>query len=116
MRYAVYEKAQDELRELQMKEGYIDQYIADFERPAHRAGMGINDLNTLHLFSTGLPLRLAEECIKLDNPLNFEQWAKAARRQQRNWILIQSIKAQRGDMTPQSSQPQRRNPRRGQFF
>ena len=35
--YAVHEKAYEQLRNLKMKEGNVDQYIADFEFLAHQA-------------------------------------------------------------------------------
>jgi retrotransposon gag protein len=69
--YAVKEKAQDELHKLQIKEGNIDQYIADFSLLAMDTQVDPNKPTVLLLFYQGLPQRLAEKCIKLDSPNDF---------------------------------------------
>jgi len=76
--YAVHEKAHKQLRNLKMKEGNIDQFIADFEFLAHRAQVNTNDPTILHLFKMGIPVRLMDTCIDHGPPMNFEQWMKAA--------------------------------------
>jgi hypothetical protein len=84
MDYAVKEKAQDELYKLQMKEGNINQYIADFSLTMMNAQVNPNEPMALMLFYQGLPQRLAKKCIKLDIPLDFASWTKAAQRNQQN--------------------------------
>jgi retrotransposon gag protein len=69
--YAVKEKAQDELHKLQMKEGNIDQYIADFSLLAMDTQVDPNEPTVLMLFYQGLPQRLAEKCIELDSLSDF---------------------------------------------
>jgi hypothetical protein len=91
--YAAHEKAHDTLRSLKMKEGNVDQYITDFEFLSHRAHVDVNDPTVLQLFSTGLSLKLAEACVNLEKPGDFEQWKKAAQSQQRNWIIKQGLRA-----------------------
>ena len=54
--YAVYEKAHEQLRNLKMKDGNIDQFIADFEFLAHRAQVDTDDPTVLHLFKMGIPV------------------------------------------------------------
>jgi retrotransposon gag protein len=76
--YAVKEKAQDELHKLQMKEGNIDQYIADFSLTMMDAQVDPNKPMVLMLFYQGLPQRLVEKCIELDSPSDFASWTKAA--------------------------------------
>jgi retrotransposon gag protein len=76
--YAVKEKAQDELHKLQMKEGNIDQYIADFSLLAMDAQVDPDEPTVLLLFYQGLPQRLAEKCIELDSLNDFTSWMKAA--------------------------------------
>jgi hypothetical protein len=90
--YAIHEKAYEALRDLKMKNGNIDQFIANFQFLAHRALVNMDNPTVLYLFKTELPLRLAEECVKLERPRTFKQWAKAVQAQQCNWIVIQGLK------------------------
>jgi retrotransposon gag protein len=53
--YTMKEKVQDELHKLQMKEGNIDQYIADFLLLAMDAQVDPNKSTILLLFYQGLP-------------------------------------------------------------
>jgi retrotransposon gag protein len=53
--YTVKEKAQDELHKLQMKEGNIDQYIANFSLLTMDAQVDPNEPTILLLFYQGLP-------------------------------------------------------------
>jgi hypothetical protein len=75
--YDIHKMAHETLRDLKMKGGNINQFIADFQFLAHQALINVDDPMVLHLFKTGLPLKLAEECVKLKRPRTFEQWAKA---------------------------------------
>jgi hypothetical protein len=94
--YAIKEKAQDKLHKLQMKEGNINQYIANFSLTAMDAQVDPNEPMVLMLFHQGLPQRLAEKCIELDSLSDFASWTKAAQRNQRNWILIQALRRKGG--------------------
>ena len=89
--YAMHERAQDELRKLKMKEGNIDEYIAQFASLVHHAGMDPNDPSTMRLFAQGLPKGLADLCIDIDSPETFIEWTKAALRHHCNWLKKQSI-------------------------
>jgi retrotransposon gag protein len=109
--YAVKEKAQDELHKLQMKEGNIDQYIADFSLLAMDAQVDPDEPTVLLLFYQGLPQRLAEKCIELDSPNDFSSWTKAAQRNQRNWILTQALR-RKGGKTPGTPRPNNPPPTR----
>jgi hypothetical protein len=60
----------------------------------------MDDPTVLYLFKTRLPLRLTEECVKLERPKTFEQWAKATQAQQHNWIVIQGLKAHHAASNP----------------
>jgi hypothetical protein len=71
--YAEHERAQDELRKLKMKESNVDEYIAAFQLLGHHMGMNLNDPSALRLFVRGLPKSLADLCIDIDSPKNFEQ-------------------------------------------
>jgi retrotransposon gag protein len=94
--YAIKEKAQDELHKLQMKEGNIDQYIANFSLLAMDVQVDPNEPTILLLFYQGLPQRLAKKCIELDSLNDFTSWMKAAQRNQRNWILTQALQRKGG--------------------
>jgi retrotransposon gag protein len=102
--YTVKEKAQDELHKLQMNEGNINQYIADFSLLAMDVQVDPNKLTVLMLFYQGLPQRLAEKCIELDSPNDFTFWTKVAQRNQWNWILTQALR-RKGGKPPTTSQP-----------
>jgi hypothetical protein len=76
--YTVHEKAHDDLRKLKMKEENVDQYITDFQLLASWALIDLDNPTAIHIFQMGLSIELAAACINLKNPINFEQWAKAA--------------------------------------
>ena len=58
--HAEREQAQNALKNLKMKEGKIDEYIADFERLAHHAGIDLDDPSNMRTFAQGLPGPLVE--------------------------------------------------------
>ena len=98
--YAKNQKAQDAMRELKMKDGNIDGYITAFERLAHRAEVGPNNPSNIRLFAQGLPHPLVEVMIRNDNPETFQGWCNSVQKQQRNWIMIQSLKKNYGSAQP----------------
>ena len=110
--YTVKEKAQDELHKLCMKEGNIDQYIADFQLLAMDANVDLDEPTVLQLFYFGLPTGLAEKCIFNDSPNDFDSWAKAAQKNQRGWLLLQTLKRKVGNNLP----PQRTSQNQGKSF
>jgi len=115
--YTIHEKAHDDLRKLKMSGGNIDQYIADFKFLAQHAGIDVNNPTAIRLFSEGMPFSLAESCIKLEQPKSFEQWAKAAQAQQRNYILIQGLKRSKdGSSTTRPPLTQMGNMTHNPFF
>src|SRR5258707_7607188 len=99
------------MKNLCMKEGKIDEYIAAFEHLAYRAGVNLDDPLNLRTFAKGLPPTLVEIVIQQDNPENFIQWRDATQKQQRNWLKIQSFKASYGSSQPSPcpGQGQQRN-------
>jgi hypothetical protein len=78
--YAEHEHVQDELRKLKMKDSNVDEYIAAFQLLGHHTGMNLEDPSTLRLFARRLLKSLADSCIDIDSPENFEQRANAAQR------------------------------------
>jgi hypothetical protein len=106
--YVENERAHDELRQLKMEKGNVDDFIATFQMLAQRAGVNPNDPSTLRLFARGLPSKLCDACIDYESPESFEQWVNAARRQHRNWLCKKTI---RGDEI--SGRPAQNNNRPG---
>jgi hypothetical protein len=76
--YAVREKAQDKLHKLKMKEGNIDQYIADFQLVTLDTRVDLNEPTVVEIFKQGLPLALADKVIESGTAKDFESWAKEA--------------------------------------
>jgi hypothetical protein len=109
--YAGREIAQLQIEKLQMEGDDVDQYIADFERLARRAGYNLNDPASLRVFARGLPNRLAESCMDHEDTETFEQWTKAAQRQQKKWLKKQNFFKEVSSPAQPSSVPTN-----GQFF
>src|SRR5712691_10845281 len=116
--YAESERAQDKMKNLRMKEGKIDEYIAAFEHLAFRTGVNLDNPSNLQTFAKGLPSTLVEIVIRQDNPENFPQWRDAAQKQQQNWLKIQSFKASYGAVQAPSrlNQGQQRNNSFNNFY
>lgn len=90
--YADADRAQQELHRHRMKEGRLDEYIADFQDLVNRAGMELNEPSTMRLFAQGLQGTLAQTCIYQDSPENFPQWVQSAQQNHRNWLKVQALK------------------------
>jgi len=43
------------------------------------------------MFARGLPQKLAEQCIRIENPETFAKWTRAAQRQLKNELRLRSI-------------------------
>jgi len=106
--HAECEQAQNALKQLKMKEGKIDKYIAGFERLAHHAGIDLDDPSNMRMFAQGLPGLLVETVLRLDDPQNYVQWCEAAQRHQRIWLKIQTHKGSYGATQPPSWGPPNR--------
>jgi len=111
--HAEREQAQNALKQLKMKEGKIDEYIADFERLAHRAGIDLDDPSNMRTFAQGLPGPLVETTLRLDDPQNYVQWREAAQRHQRIWLKIQTHKGSYGSTQPSNQGPPNRGGSQG---
>jgi hypothetical protein len=90
--YADADRAHQDLLKLRMKEGRLDEYIAEFQDLVNRAGLDRNGPNTLRTFAQGLQGNLASTCIFQDSPENFPQWVQSAQQHHRNWLKVQSLK------------------------
>jgi len=71
--FAKSEKVQNAMRNLKIKEGKIDEYIAMFECLTHHAGVDLDDPSNLRTFMQGLPGPLIETVIRQDDPQNYVQ-------------------------------------------
>jgi len=110
--YAGRKRAQEEIRKLRMKEGELDQYIANFHELAYRGRFHIHEPGTLRFFVQGLPTRLVESCTDLET---FEQWVEAAQQHEKNWLQKRSLRESYRS-SQQNDSPCPGNPTRGQFF
>jgi hypothetical protein len=90
--YCGREMAVIKLQELQMKQGHVDDYIAEFEYLAHRTDYGLYEPYTVHLFTCGLPHQLANACIAHERPEYFDQWTSAVRYRDAIWQQRKQVK------------------------
>jgi hypothetical protein len=87
------ERAQNKLHQgIRMKEGKIDEYVAEFDTLIAQAGYKADDAQTLEKFISGLPVSLYETIYQLDDPKTYEAWRRAAIKRQEKWLHMQSIK------------------------
>jgi hypothetical protein len=71
------ERAQNKLRQgVCMKEGKIDEYVAEFDTLVAQAGYKADDAQTLEKFISGLPVSLYETIYQLDDPKNLRSMAQ----------------------------------------
>src|SRR5260370_14293975 len=77
------------------------------------ANVELDEPTVLQLFYFGLPARLAEKCIFIDSPNNFDLWAKAAQKNQCGWLLHQTLKRKLGNNPPP---PRQTNQTQGRSF
>jgi hypothetical protein len=75
-----------------MKEGKIDEYVAEFDTLVAQAGYKADDAQVLEKFISGLPASLYKTIYQLDDLKTYEAWCKAAIKRQEKWLHMQSIK------------------------
>jgi hypothetical protein len=99
------EQVQTKLRQgICMKDGKIDEYVAEFDTLVAQAGYKVDDAQTLEKFISGLPASLYETIYQLDNPKTYEGWQRAAIKRQEKWLHMQSIKQGRRTLESYSLQ------------
>ena len=85
------EVAEARLREgIKMKEGKIDNYIAEFEQLVRHAGYNPDDPQTLYRFTSGLPYQLYSKVYEHDRPNTYKDWKHHARERHRDWVHTQA--------------------------
>ena len=86
------QNAHQELLELHMKPGFLDDYISSFEHLRHLAGWGADDAGTLMLFKKGLIQGL--HCTVLEkttlHPTTLCGWMEATCQQYELWAQIKA--------------------------
>jgi len=74
------EDADNKLQNLHMKDGNLDQFIAEFNRLTHLADRNNKTRGLIPLFRQGLPYGLAQACMNRSKwPETIHQWQAAAR-------------------------------------
>ena len=85
------ERAQAELKKgVKMEKQNLDEYVAKFERLVRHAGYDLDNLQTIDLFTAGLPNQLYQKIYDLDDPQTYDQWKTHALERQRRWIHAQA--------------------------
>jgi len=83
------EKAYQQLINLKMQPGQLDEYILTFERLAGIAGWDKDAPGTIEFFKKGLPLGLYQACLMRETiPKNMADWQKTARTETQRFKLI----------------------------
>src|SRR5258708_5686351 len=85
------ERAQAELKKgLKMEKQNLDEYIVKFEKLVQHAGYNLDNIQTLNLFTAGLPTQLYQKIYDLDDLQNYNQWKTCPLERQRKWIHAQA--------------------------
>ena len=84
--------AHSDLLKLKMDRSDLDSYIARFMHLALKAGFGINDYATAHLFYRGLRPNLVQAILKRDTtPVTVNDWIDAAKAEQKKYTQASVI-------------------------
>src|SRR5258707_2577135 len=85
------ERAQAKLKKgLKMEKQNLDKYIVKFEKLVRHAGYNLDNIQTLDLFTAGLPSQLYQKIYNLDDLQNYNQWKTCVLERQRKWIHAQA--------------------------
>ena len=71
-----------------MKQQNLDDYIAEFQSLANKAGDMLDEEATLNIFQNGLPDPLVVNIIKFHHPITWDEWTAAARLQHQEYIFL----------------------------
>jgi hypothetical protein len=87
------EKAERAIKEIRMKDGDLDGYIAKFEQLAHISGHDLNAKGTWTMFAEGLPKMLHYNMISQGGrcPNSWQEWTEGAVEQQQKWLYLQTF-------------------------
>jgi hypothetical protein len=112
------EKAEHAIKEICMKDGDLDGYIAKFEQLARISGHDLNAKGTWTMFAEGLPKMLHYNMISQGgrHPNSWQEWTEGVVEQQQKWLYLQTFfngKVPQGKV-PQNKQGPNQNWRQGQ--
>jgi hypothetical protein len=88
------EKAEQAIKEIHMKDGDLDGYIAKFEQLARISGHNLNTKGTWTMFAKGLPKMLHYNMISQGGrcPNSWQQeWTEGVVKQQQKWLYLQTF-------------------------
>ena len=85
---ALRSQSQRQLRELQMKHENLDDYIAEFQSLANKAGYTLDEEATLNVFRNGLPDPLVVNIIKFHHPATWNKWTSATCIQHQEYVFL----------------------------
>jgi hypothetical protein len=87
------EKAKQAIKEIRMKDGDLDGYIAKFEQLARISGHNLNAKGTWTMFAEGLPKMLHYNMISQGGrcPNSWQEWTEEAVKQQQKWLYLQTF-------------------------
>jgi len=86
------EDADNKLQTLHMKEGNLDQYIAEFNQLANLAEQNDKTRGLIPLFRQGLPYGLAQSCMNRSKwPETIHQWQTAACEENKQYVIKKNL-------------------------
>ncbi len=86
------EDANNKLQNLHMKDGNLDQFIAEFNWLTHLADRNDETRGLIPLFHQGLPYRLAQACMNRSKwPETIHQWQAAAREENKRYTIKKNL-------------------------
>ena len=85
---AIKSRSQKQLRELRMKQENLDDYIAEFQSLANKAGYTLDEEATLNVFQDGLPDQLIVNIVRFHHPITWNDWTTAACTQHQEYIFL----------------------------
>ena len=71
-----------------MKQENLDDYIAEFQSLANKAGYTLDEEATLNVFQNGLPDQLVVNIIKFHHPITWNEWTTATCLQHQEYIFL----------------------------
>src|SRR6266481_2901009 len=86
------EDADNKLQNLHMKDGNLDQYVAEFNRLSHLADRNDETRGLIPLFRQGLPYSLAQACMNRSKwPETIHQWQAAACEENKRYTIKKNL-------------------------
>ncbi len=86
------EDADNKLQNLHMKDGNLDQFIAEFNQLTHLADWNDETRGLIPLFHQGLPYGLAQACMNRSKWLEtIHQWQAAAREENKQYTIKKNL-------------------------